>query len=172
MSEPRGSTRGEASRPPAQPARPQSPRPAARARRGGGPEALRVVHVRRDRERLGVPALHEQRVEEAAVAQPDVGERPPVAVALLRAEPVADLGARREQPLDERRRLGAEALGRPWTSGVSIPISRTRPSPESRMVSPSVTLVTVARARPRRAVPQAQGRSAHAPTASASSAGG
>ena len=30
----------------------------------------------------------------------------------------------------------------PWISGVSIPINRTLPTPESRMVSPSVTEVT------------------------------
>ena len=56
------------------------------ARAPGDPrEQVLVLHVRWDGERLGVPARHQQPVQKAAVAQPQICERAPVAIALVDA---------------------------------------------------------------------------------------
>src|SRR3954453_9699474 len=51
-------------------------------------ESVGEVDVRRDRQRCRITALREEQVEHPAVVEPDVGERPPVAVARVNAEPV------------------------------------------------------------------------------------
>src|SRR2546421_12546935 len=54
-------------------------------------EPRRQLVVPRDRERRCVPALDEHPVEQPPVGEPDVREQPPVAVAGLPPDPVADL---------------------------------------------------------------------------------